>query len=57
MQIVTSIEQFGNLKNMLVEKVFIHLKVHEETLFGYEDRGGETPLTHICGVARTDEKE
>ena len=38
MQIFTSIEQFDDLKNMLVEKVFVRLKVHEETIFCYEDK-------------------
>ena len=33
MQIVTSIEQFGDLKNMSVEEVVGRLKVHEERLW------------------------
>ena len=38
MQIVTSIEQFGDLKNMSVEEVVGRLKVHEERFCGYEDK-------------------
>ena len=38
MQIVTSIEQFGDLKNMLVEEVDSRLKVHEKRLRGYDDK-------------------
>ena len=44
MQIVTSIEQFDDLKNMFVEKVFVRLKVHEETIFGYEYKKEEKHL-------------
>ena len=47
MQIVTSIEQFGNLKNMLVEEVVHRLKVHEERLRGYEDKEEEKHLLHM----------
>ena len=41
MQIVTSIEQINNLKNMLVEQVVGHLNVHEERLRGYEYKDEE----------------
>ncbi|XP_047309535.1 uncharacterized protein LOC124912946 [Impatiens glandulifera] len=44
MQIVTVIEQFGDLKNMTVEEVVGRLKVHEERLHGYEDREEEKHL-------------
>nr|GEU85354.1 hypothetical protein [Tanacetum cinerariifolium] len=37
MKIVTSIEQFGDLKNMTVEEVVGRLKTHEERLRGYGD--------------------
>ena len=46
MQIVTSIEQFNDLKNMSVAEVVGCFKVHEERLRGYEDKGGKTLLTH-----------
>ena len=44
MQIVTSIEQFGDLKNMLVQEVIVRLKVHEERLRGYDNREEEKNL-------------
>ena len=47
MQIVTSIEQFNDLKNMSVEEVVGHLKVHEERLCGYEDKEDEKYLLLI----------
>ena len=49
MQIVTSIEQFGDLKNMSVEEVIGCLKVHEERLRGYEDKEKEkkTSYSHM----------
>ncbi|XP_022955161.1 inositol transporter 4-like isoform X3 [Cucurbita moschata] len=55
MQIVTSIEQFGDLKNMSVEEVVGRLKVHEERLRGYEDKEEEKHLllTHEEWLART----
>ena len=44
MQIVTSIEQFDDLKNMSIEEVISRLKVHEERLRGYEDKEEEKYL-------------
>ena len=44
MQIVASIEQFGDLKNMLVEKVVDRLKVHVERLRGCGDKEEEKYL-------------
>ena len=41
MQIVTSIEQYDDLKNMSVEEVVGRLKVHEEKLCDYEDKEEE----------------
>ncbi|XP_047331310.1 uncharacterized protein LOC124934857 [Impatiens glandulifera] len=35
-KIVTLIEEFGDLKNMIVEEIIGHLKVHDERLRGYE---------------------
>ena len=37
MQIVTSIEQFSDLKNMSVEEFVGRLKVHEDRLRDFED--------------------
>nr|GEU95199.1 reverse transcriptase [Tanacetum cinerariifolium] len=61
MQIVTSIEQFGDLKSMTVEEVVGHLKTYEERLQGYGDQQGEQSLllTHAEWSARskrTDER-
>ena len=55
MQIFTSIEQFDDLKNILVEKVFVRLKVHEETIFCYEDKKEEKHLllTYVEWLAQT----
>ena len=44
MQIVTSIKQFDNLKNMSVEEVVGRLNVHKERLRGYEDKEEEKHL-------------
>ncbi|XP_020585663.1 uncharacterized protein LOC110028241 [Phalaenopsis equestris] len=54
MQIVTAIEQFGDLKNMTVEEVVGRLKVHEERLRGYEDQEEEKHLllTHAEWMSR-----
>lgn len=62
MQIVTSIEQFGDLKNMTVEEVVGRLKTHEERLRGFGDREREPSLllTHAewsSHSKRTDEKD
>ena len=59
MQIVTSIEQFGDLKNMLVEEVDSRLKVHEERLRGYEDKEEKKHLllTHEEWLTRTKKKD
>ncbi|XP_047322533.1 uncharacterized protein LOC124926366 [Impatiens glandulifera] len=43
-KIVTAIEQFADLKNMTVEEVVGHLKVHEKRLRGYGDREEEKHL-------------
>ena len=55
MQIVTSMEQFGNLKNMLVEEVVACLKFHEERFHSYEDKEEEKYLliTHEEWLVRT----
>lgn len=54
-QIVTSIEQFGDLKNMTVEEVVGRLKTHEERLRGYEEReeGPSLLLTHAEWASRS----
>ena len=59
MQIVTSIEQFGDLKNMSVEEVVGRLKVHEERHRGYEDKEEEKYLllTHEGWLPRTKKKD
>ena len=59
MQIVTSIEQFGDLKNMLVEDVVSRLKVQEERLRCYEDKEKKKHLllTHEEILARTKRKD
>ena len=59
MQIVTSIEHFGDLKNMSVEKVVGHLKVHEERLRGYEGKEEKKYLllTNEEWLARTKRKD
>ncbi|GJR90263.1 zinc finger, CCHC-type containing protein, partial [Tanacetum coccineum] len=62
MQIVTSIEQFRDLKNMTVEEVVGRLKTHEERLRGYGDPKGEQTLllTHAewsSRSKRTDERD
>ena len=44
MQIVTSIEQFGDLNNMSIEEVVGRLKIHKERLHGYDDREEEKHL-------------
>ena len=44
MQIVNSIVQFGDLKNMSVEEFFGCLKVHEKTLPGYDCKEKEKHL-------------
>ncbi|GKC55218.1 hypothetical protein Tco_1077963 [Tanacetum coccineum] len=60
-QIVTSIEQFGDLKNMTAEEFSGHLKAHEERLKGYGDHGEPSLfLTHVEWSSRsnrTDEKD
>ena len=38
MQIFTSIEQSGGLKNVSVEEVVGRIKIHEERLCGYQDK-------------------
>ena len=50
MQIVTSIKQFDDLKNILVEKVFVRLKVHEETIFCIESCFWSEIQNHAFGV-------
>ncbi|XP_022930088.1 uncharacterized protein LOC111436574 [Cucurbita moschata] len=59
MQIVTSIEQFDDLKNMSVEEVVGRLKVHEERLRDYEDKeeGKYLLLTHEEWLARMKKKD
>ncbi|XP_023007609.1 glycine-rich cell wall structural protein 1.0-like [Cucurbita maxima] len=59
MQIVASIEQFDDLKNMSVEKAIGHLKVHEERLRGYENKEDEKYLllTHEEWLAQTKKKD
>ncbi|KAL4581058.1 hypothetical protein LXL04_017266 [Taraxacum kok-saghyz] len=53
MQIVTSIEQFGDLKNMTVEEVVGRLKTHEERLRGNRGRGRTFLIAHTCRVGIT----
>ena len=55
MQIVTSIEQFGDLKNMTVEEVVGRLKTHEERLRGYGEQGDGPSLllTHAEWASRS----
>ena len=59
MQIVTSIEQFGDLNNMSVEEVVGHLKVHEERLRGYKEKEEDKYLllTHEEWLTRTKKKD
>ena len=59
MQIVTSVEQFGDLKNMSVGEVIGYLKVHEESFWGYEDKEEEKYLllTHEQWLTRTKKKD
>ena len=59
MQIVTSIEQYDDLKNMSVEEVVGRLKVHEEKLCDYEDKEEEKYLllTHEEWLIRTKKKD
>ena len=54
MQIVTEIEQFGDLKNMTIEEVVSRLKVHEERLRGYDEREEDKHLllTHAEWMSR-----
>ena len=46
MQIVTSIEQFDDLKNMLVEKVFVRLKVRQFLVMNTKRRRN-TSYSHV----------
>lgn len=43
MQIMTSIEEFGDLKNMIMEEVVGRLKTHEEMLQSYGEQGNGLP--------------
>ena len=43
-QIVTSIEQSSDQKNMSIEEVVSRFKVHEEIFHGYEDKEKEKHL-------------
>ncbi|XP_023767822.1 uncharacterized protein LOC111916382 [Lactuca sativa] len=54
-QIVTSIEQFGDLKNMTVEEVMGRLKTHEERLrsYGEKEGGPSLLLTHTNWASRS----
>ncbi|XP_024990750.1 uncharacterized protein LOC112525040 [Cynara cardunculus var. scolymus] len=62
MLILSSIKQFGDLKNMTVAEVMGRLKTHEERLRGFGDREGEPSLLLIhvewsSWSKRTDEKD
>ena len=54
LQIVTSIEQFGDLKTMTMEEMIGHLKVHEERLRSYGEKEENGLLLTCSGwVSRT----
>lgn len=55
LQIASTIEQFGDMKTMIVEEVMGHLKIHEERMKGQqtESSGGQLLLTQEEWIKRS----
>lgn len=53
LQIVTSIKQFRDLKNMTVYKVVGDVKTSEERFQGYGERGPSLFLRHVNWASRS----